>query len=50
LLLPLAGMMLLAITNGTVAPNPARASVAEGGVCRDASGGEVVCCSWEVDG
>lgn len=46
-LVPLAGMMVLAFTNGHVVPNPSRVDVSQG-VCTDAQGQEVVCCSWQV--
>lgn len=41
--------MILAFANGAVVPNPSRAGV-DSGVCVDAAGREVMCCSWQVDG
>lgn len=50
-IVPLAGMMLLAFMNGHVTSNPARVSVSKPeGVCLDGQGQEVVCCTWQVDG
>lgn len=48
MLVPLAGAMLLSLTNGHVVPNAARASITKEGMCLAGDGSQVVCCSWQV--